>query len=179
MFNIALKFLWSYTENRLKSTCFKCPQNINEKNPNEMEQQWFWKHLLNQPIDLRQSHCSLSLSSYLAWFRFLILTSYLCLLSIIGQQSILCTITRHSVCCLSHILQWPDDYPPVIYQFDPPSSDWRWPHRRAYSCWKDIVPQDLQQFNLALEDVPMLWQDNESWRDQVVLVRSTSSWYEI
>lgn len=63
----------------------------------------------------------------------------------------------------------------VIYQFDSPYAGWRRPRGKPLSDWEVVVRQDLQQINLALEDIPTLCQDSESWRDKVALVGSKAS----
>lgn len=80
----------------------------------------------------------------------------------------------------SHEQRQPDDLPTrVIYRFNTPFADWRQPLGRAHNCWKDVVCQDLQQINLALEDVPILYQDHVSQSSKMVLIGSRLSWNEI
>lgn len=91
--------------------------------------------------------------------------------------------------------KWPAEHPPhhrwvpcslssshsdehltrVIYQFNLLFANWEWPCSRPWSCWKDVVHKDLQQINLVQENVPMLYQDFQSWWDKVALMGSTPS----
>lgn len=78
------------------------------------------------------------------------------------------------------VLWHTDDHPTrIIYQFNSPFSDWRQTCGRTHSHRTDVIHQDLQQINLALVDVPMLYQDHESWWDKVALASSMCSWHEI
>lgn len=69
---------------------------------------------------------------------------------------------------LGHVLR-------VIYHFGSTSENRGRPQGKLRNRWKDAVRHNLQQVNLALDDVPTLCQDRESWRSKVDFQFSTPS----
>lgn len=59
------------------------------------------------------------------------------------------------------------------------STNFRQARGRPSSRWKDLVRQDLQLINLALEDVPKLCQNRERWSDKMDPVGTNPTWHYI